>query len=177
MRNLLVILTTFLILTASVFAQDHDSVKFTVAFQNLNVANQNLPGGDLSLDFKLANFGKWRLGVVGDFAYHRDTGLNPLGIPSVARLDRFQFLGGPQISYTAGEDRLSIFGRGLFGVTRFDNRMVALQDFARMTVSVGGGLDVHFGRVFIRPLQFDFQWIDERPVRYTRLGAGGGFRF
>lgn len=147
-----------------------DKLKITATFTNLNVAFQNLPGANLSLDYKLGRYGKWRLGGVVDGGYYYDTN---------RRLDRFQFLGGPQLSYSVGsvgDDRLSIFGRGLFGATRFDVKTSG-QDFARVTVSAGGGVDVHFGRFFIRPAQFDFQWIDERPVRYTRFSAGGGFRF
>lgn len=167
MRKFLITIATFLILAVPAFAQD--AVKITAAFQNLNVAFQNLPGGNLSVDYKLANFGKWRVGAVLDGAYQHDT--NKV-------LDRYQLLGGPQISYTIGEDRMSVFGRGLFGATRFDQRNSAKRDFARVTVSIGGGVDIHFGSgFFARPLQVDFQWIDERPVRYTRLGAGGGYRF
>lgn len=154
--------------TVIVAAQDHDLVKITLAYQNLNVANQNLPGGNLSVDFKLGGYGKWRLGAVADGAYHYDTN---------RALDRYQFLGGPQLSYALGE-RVSIFGRGLFGVTRFDQRSSCQRDFARATVSIGGGIDVNISdHFYLRPLQGDVQYIDERAARYTRLGAGAGFRF
>jgi hypothetical protein len=167
MRRIFITLTTILTLAATANAQEYDRVKITAAFQNLNVANQNLPGGNLSVDYKLGGYGKWRLGAVADGAYQYDTNKN---------LDRYQFLGGPQVSYTLGDDKLSVFGRGLFGATRFDNRRTGL-DFTRVTVSFGGGMDVHFGHFFVRPVQFDLQYIDERPVRYTRLAAGGGFKF
>ncbi|MGH9846376.1 MAG: hypothetical protein ACREEM_47360 [Blastocatellia bacterium] len=151
-------------LAGVVLAQD--TVRVTATFQNLNVAFQNLPGGNLSVDFKLAEIGKWRLGAVGDFSFHDDT--NDL-------LNRIQLLGGASVARSLGEDRVSVFGRALFGNTRFDS--TAMRNFDRVTVGVGGGLDVNFGRFFIRPVNVDFQWIDERPVRYTRLGAGAGFRF
>lgn len=166
MKSFLSIAVLLLITVLSASAQD--TVKVTAAFQNLNVANQNLPGGNASADFKLGGYGNWRLGAVADVAYHRDTD---------RLLDRYQLLGGPQIAYTFGEDRMSVFGRGMFGVTRFDQKNSNLQDFARATVSIGGGVDVNFGKFFVRPLQFDFQYIDQRPVRYTRLGAGGGLKF
>ena len=136
MKRFLITLTAFLVLATSASAQsvsvtadEYDRVKITVAFQNLNVANQNLPGGNLSVDYRLGRFGSWRLGAVADGAYQYDTNKN---------LDRFQFLGGPQLSYSVGE-RLSVFGRGLFGATRFDVKRGPAADFTRATVGFGGG--------------------------------------
>src|SRR5262245_21330576 len=104
----------FLVVMAFAISVDaQDAVKVAVSFQNLNVANQNLPGADLSVDFRITTFCKWRLGGVLDGAYQYDTN---------RALDRFQFLGGPQLSYSIGEDRVSVFTRGLFGATRFDQR-------------------------------------------------------
>jgi len=167
MKKFLLLAMFAIAFSAPVFAQE--TVKITIAFQNLNVANQNLPGGDLSVDYRLANFGKWRLGAVGDVAYQRDTD---------RILDRYQLLGGPQISYAIGEGRLTIFGQGLFGVTRFDQRVGVTPDFTRMTVGVGGGFDVRFNNgFFVRPLRVTAQYIDGRGARYTTAQAGGGFEF
>ncbi len=150
-------------------AQEYDKVKITAAYTNLNVANQNLPGANLSVDYKLGRYGKWRLGAVVDGAYQRDTN---------RALDRYQFLGGPQLSYTVGDDRFSFFGRGMFGATRFDVRQGCAPDFARLTVGVGGGIDVNISEhLGIRALQGDIQYIDERGFRYTRVGAGVFYRF
>lgn len=137
-------------------------------FQNLNVVNQNLPGVGASVEYKIGSYGegKWSLGVVADGAYHYDT--NDI-------LDRFQFLGGAKVAYGR---KLQVFGRALYGVTRFDQQNPNLRDFARGTVSIGGGVDVNIGDHFVvRPFQFDLQYIDERPVRYTRALTGIGYRF
>ena len=174
MRKFLITLTIFFTLAIPAFAQsvavsadEYDKIKIAALYQNLNVASQNLPGVNLSVDYKITGFGRWCLGAVVDGAFQHDT--NKV-------VDRYQILGGPQVSYLVG-DRISVFGRGLFGATRFDQQSVRLKDFSRVTVGVGGGLDIHFGHFFVRPAQFDFQFIDERPVRYTRFGAGGGYRF
>lgn len=153
---------------------EHDKIKITATFSNLNVVNRNLPGGNLSVDFKAAGFGKWRLGLVADGAYQRDT----QGFGVTFFTDRIQVLGGPQLSY-APNDRLSFFTRGLFGITRFDSRgQCAPADFLRGTVGFGGGVDVNVSEYFfVRPVQADFQFIDTRGARYTRFGAGGGIRF
>lgn len=182
-RLLRAVLITLVLIVGSAYAQsipvtadpvEHPTLKVTVAFSNLNVVNRNLPGVNLSADFKLADAGRWRLGAVIDGAYQRDT--QGFGVTSFT--DRFQFLGGAQVSY-APNNRINFFGRGLFGVTRFDSRGVkAPVDFNRGTVGFGGGLDVNLGEYFfVRPIQADFQFIDTRPARYTRFGAGGGFRF
>lgn len=169
LRSLILPLLLLPLFAGSVRAQEYDKVKITAAFSNLNVQNQNLPGANLSVDYKLARYDKWRLGAVVDGAFQHDT--NRI-------LDRYQLLGGPQLSYSVGDDRFSFFGRGLFGVTRFDVRRGCQRDFTRPTVGVGGGVDVHLGEhFFIRPAQFDFQWIDDRGARYTRFAVGAGVRF
>lgn len=156
----------FLLIAFSAVALAQDTLKVSGGFQNLNVANQNLPGGNLSVDYKLIGIGKWSFGAVGDAAFFNDT--NDL-------LNRVQLLAGASVGRSFGENRVAPFGRVLFGNTHFDS--ANCPNFDRVTISVGGGLDVNLGRFFVRPVSFDFQWIDERPVRYTRLGAGFGVRF
>lgn len=159
--KLFAVFAMFAALSASASAQDR--VKVGVLFQNLNVANQNLPGIDATIAVKAVEFGKWKFDVVADGAFHYDTN---------QALNRYQLLGGGQLSYSPGEGQVSFFGRAMSGVTRFDQRN-NLKDFARVTTSLGGGVDVRLNkRLSVRPVQFDLQYIDERPVRYTRLGSG-----
>jgi hypothetical protein len=155
-------------LTLIAISANAQNVTIIGGFQNLNVANQNLPGIGASVEYRIGSYGegRWSLGVVADGAYHYDT--NNV-------LDRFQFLGGAKGAYGR---KLQVFARALYGVTRFDQQNPNLRDFARGTVSVGGGVDVNLGDHFVvRPFQFDLQWIDERPVRYTRALTGIGYRF
>lgn len=173
-KRLLIAILIACVLTLAATAQikkieeDHDAIKVTLAFQNLNVANTNLPGVNASGDYRIAKFGEWRLGAVADFAYQRD---------SNRVVDRYQFLGGPQLSYNLAKGRLNLFGRGLFGATRFEAVGQGFH-FNRMTVGAGGGLDINVGEYFyIRPAQFDFQFINQRPVRYTRFAFGAGFKY
>src|SRR5262245_29510921 len=124
--RLILALALLPLFSAQAFAQEYDKAKITATFQNLNVANQNLPGANLSVDYKIMRHDKWRLGAVVDGAFFHDTNRT---------LDRYQLLGGPQLSYDVG-DRFSFFGRGLFGVTRFDVRRGCQRDFTRGTVGV-----------------------------------------
>lgn len=167
--RLILILVFVLSLSIPVLAQEYDKVKVAVLFSNLNVANQNLPGVNASVDYKLVRYDKWRLGAVIDGAFQHDTN---------RVLDRYQLLGGPQLSYSVGDGRFSFFGRGLFGVTRFDVRRGCWRDFTRATVGVGGGVDVRVSEhLSIRALQADALYVDERGARYLRAAFGVVYGF
>lgn len=168
MKNIMkqTLAVVFLILTAVAAMAQDNKVTGIGAFQNLNVANQNLPGANASAEYTIGKYSKFHVSAVADGSFSYDTN---------EALDRYQFLGGSKLSYKVGE-RVSVFGRGLFGVTRFDQQNPKLKDFTRGTVSVGGGIDVHYGKFVFRPGFVDLQWIDERPVRYTRAGVGFGIK-
>jgi len=167
MRKSLLLLPIVLLVLLQVGARAQDTIKIHVGFQNLNVANLNLPGWSGSVDYKLVELERWRIGAVFDVAGQYD---------SNNVLDRYQYLAGTTVARSLGKNSLSLFGRALFGATRFESR--AGPGFTRGTVSVGGGLDINLGKhFFLRPGSFDFQWIDRRPVTYARLLFGGGARF
>lgn len=176
LANILTALAVVLVLAVASSAQtvpvtadgESDTLRFYVGYSNLNVANQNLPGGNAGVDFRVGGYGKWRLGAVADGSYFYDTGLN--GGPS--SLDRYQLVVGPQLSYRF--NKISVGGGGLFGATVFNSKQNGLRDFTRGTVGARVFVDYSFGKFFVTPIDFKRFYFDERTAPYTVLGARVG---
>ena len=179
MKKLFLITLTFLALTFTSFAQDgggtigskpksdvkvfssqddESRVKVFVGVLNSNVARQDFQGANLAGEYNFVKLGNVNIGGVLDVGY----------FPMQNGPDSTWYAAGPKISYEAG--RVEVFGRSLFGGVNY----VGVDTF---TKSVGGGVDLNFGPLFVRPFQADFQWIEGQRQRLTRVGIGGGVRF
>lgn len=155
--------TLILILAALVIpARAQDRLKVYAGFSNLSgeVTGENVKGVNLAGQVRLYSYETLKVEAVGDFG----VGVRSPGV------EVYQGLAGPQVSLDLLDGRVTPFVRSLFGVTRQTG-----QSF--YTHSIGGGLDINFGKVFVRPLQLDSQTIDTLPLHVRRIGGGVGIRF
>ena len=117
-------------------------------------------GVELEATPKILSYERVRLEATASLAGHFTTGGNNL-----------QFMAGPQLSINLAHGRITPFVRALFGTTY-------VYDTHIYTQSVGGGVDVNLGNYFVRPFQFDRQWLKGLyPITANRFGSGAGVRF
>lgn len=155
------IISTLLLLVISLPVVAQDTVKVSAGFVSSDFGVNDIQGVSAELDAKILKSGKFRIG--GVFQYVRPQ------VENSADVDTYSF--GPQVSYDVFGGRISLFGRGLFGVTTDYN---GTNTFTR---TYGFGGDVNLGHIFIRPFVMDFQRFEGVPVTVNRFGAGAGIRF
>jgi hypothetical protein len=119
------------------------------------------------------------LGVAANIDGSRSSNINGTGINLTSVTATF----GPRYEWATRSHRYSVFGEGLFGISRgadsvFPNVHGAQTDYNSFAFQIGGGFDLRLGHRFsVRPIQAD--WVrTEFPNATTdvqnslRLGAG-----
>lgn len=158
MKLLIQALLGTLLLCGAAVAQD--TLKIYAGFSNAQLLGTNRQGIKVGGEYKVYEYEALKIKAGGEFAnFFRSQGP-----------DTYQLLAGPVVSVDLLNGRFSPFAKLNFGITRRSN--VSLY-----TNSIGAGIDVNFGRYFIRPIDFQSQYINNVPFAVRAIGGGGGVRF
>jgi acyl-CoA synthetase (AMP-forming)/AMP-acid ligase II len=162
-------------------AQDYEpKLKVFAGFSQLYIAPDETSGGPTvliardrarlngwngSAEYRLAEFKEIYLGAVVDISGHygqvtnsaRFT--NPPPFPAITLINSndtrlHTFLAGPQLSRDFARDRVTVFGRGLVGTSRLSGNGNSV--FYALAFGAGGGVDLNYGKFFVRPVQIDW---------------------
>lgn len=205
MRHMFLAATCLLLLTPFTFAQSDKKGEFFVGYSNLQaegIPDPNNPGNAFDNDFfdrrkglhgvNLSGTGYFfsRLGITGDFSFHRNEDLTDTtnGRDSLDTRQIY-FMAGPQIKFR-NSSRIEPFFRALAGgaYTRFEAS--TQQTTATGTISnsfetnstdfaaaIGGGLDVRLSdRFSIRAFQIDYAPVFLRDRSINVLGQTGAIQ-
>lgn len=167
MTRLVLIIACILSFAAVVVAQDNApaALKIYAGFSSIKPEynSDHVSGVEIGVTRKVFSYDNIRLEATGSVANHFAFGG-----------DNFQFVAGPQVSADFLNGRVTPFVRGTFGLTRVYSTNI-------FTKAIGGGVDIKLtrnGRYFIRPFQYDRQWLEGGyPITANRFGVGGGITF
>lgn len=125
-----------------------------------------LNGLNCSAEYSFGEFKEVYLGAVADISGHygqvtnsaRFT--NPAPFPTITLINSndtrlHTFLAGPQLSRNFARDQVTVFGRGLVGASRLTGLFKQDPEYA-LAFGAGGGVDLNYGKFFVRPLQLDW---------------------
>lgn len=160
MKHLLTLLIFIVALSGAALAQD-DKAKVYLGFTSLKPeSNPHIRGVEGSVVARILKRDNVAVEGTGGVAGHFRGGGNNV-----------QAYGGPQVSFGLANDRVRPFVRLTFGTTY----VFQTNNF---TTGFGGGVDVNLGKYFVRPFQYDRQWIGGLAnVDANRFGFGAGRRF